>query len=337
MDLITQGLLGSTVAQAGFSRKLGKKTALYGLILGFLPDFDIIARFWGEWASLKYHRGPTHSLILLSLAAIPTGYILKKISGSDKPLKTWVGLSFFSLVTHPLIDWCTTYGTPLWWPLNNNRLANDALPIIDPLYSLPLLAVTLIGIFNLLTPRKRKALALFALMISSLYAFWGYRNSQNIIKKGKNLFKAENFEPEVIRATPTLFNNQLFRVVAKDKNHNFMVSYMKAGNGHTSTKIEKIISDRGKYVAACLNHKHGKLFKWFSMDMLCPKVKKRDDGKVEVNLHDMRYGFMTDLSRSLFIARAVFDENDNIIEFTRIRGSNLSFKQELKRMCEEFF
>ncbi|GAB4272932.1 MAG: hypothetical protein Kow0029_12150 [Candidatus Rifleibacteriota bacterium] len=41
MDLITQGLLGSTVARAVFSEKLGKKTALYGFIIGLLTDFDI--------------------------------------------------------------------------------------------------------------------------------------------------------------------------------------------------------------------------------------------------------------------------------------------------------
>ena len=47
MDLITQGLLGSAVAQASYGKKIEKKAALYGFIIGLLPDFDIISRLWG--------------------------------------------------------------------------------------------------------------------------------------------------------------------------------------------------------------------------------------------------------------------------------------------------
>ncbi|MDN5278518.1 MAG: inner membrane protein [Clostridiales bacterium] len=338
MDLVTQGLLGSTVAQAGYSEKIGKKAALYGFILGLMPDFDIVTGFWGEWASLKYHRGPTHALPLLFIASVPIGWLLKKISRSEQPLKHWVGMSFFCLATHPLIDWCTTYGTPLWWPFTWTRYANDALPIIDPLYSLPLLVVSIIGIFNFLTPKKRKALALGALLISSLYAFVGYQNSQTLVNKGRKLFIEKGFEPLEVRATPTLFNNRLFRIVGRDKERNFMVAYIKKGNGGPSTDIRLIKSDKSELAQKAMNHEIGKLFNWFAMDMVCPIAEKKEDGTTIIELNDMRYGFMVDLNRSLFVAQAVFDKNGELVSIKRRRGrGELSFKQELKRMAEEFF
>jgi inner membrane protein len=338
MDLITQGLLGSTVAQAGFSEKLGKKAAYYGFLIGLLPDFDIVSSFWGPWTSLKYHRGPTHALPVLLFLALPVGFLAKKISGSDKELKPWVFMAFWALVTHPLIDWCTTYGTPLLWPFTSQRFANDSLPIIDPLYSLPLFVVTAIGIFNLLTPRQRKALALTALAISTIYAYSGYRTSIHLADRGRGLFIEQGFEPTKVRATPTLLNTRLFRIIAKDKNNDFMVTYLKKGNGSTLNPILKIVSDKGPLVDKAMQHEIGKLFTWFSMDMISPKLIKNADGTTTVSLRDMRYGFMIDQDKSLFEAAANFDAQGHLINFTRKRGRNdLSFKQELRRMAREYF
>jgi inner membrane protein len=338
MDLITQGLLGSTVAQAGFSEKLGKKTAFYGFLIGLLPDFDILSSLWGPWFSLKYHRGPTHALPVLLLLSLPVGWVAKKVSGSDKPLKLWSAMAFFSLFTHPLIDWCTTYGTPLWWPFTSERFANDALPIIEPLYSLPLLIVTFIGIFNLLTPKKRKALAFAALAVSSIYAFAGYQNSQYLAGEGKKLFEANGFQPTIVRATPTMFNIRIFRIVGKDKEGDYMITYLKNNGVKPLTPIEKVESARGKLVEKALNHDIGKLFDWFSMYMLAPEVLKKSDGTTIVSLKDMRYGFMSDQSKSLFVADAYFDASGNLIKFERNRSrGKQGFKQELKLIAKDYF
>ena len=338
MDLVTQGLLGSTVAQAACGEKLGKRTAFYGFLLGLLPDFDIISAFWGQWASLQYHRGPTHSLPILALASIPVGYLFKKITRSDAPLKCWAGMAFVTLFTHPLIDWCTTYGTPLFWPFTYQRYANDALPIIDPVYSLPLLLATFLGFFNLLTPGKRKAIAALALLFSSLYAFSGYRNSQQLVEYGREKFVEQGFAPVEVRATPTMFNNRLFRIVGKDSNNDFLVTYLKIGNGKTLNPIERVNASRHDLVDKAMNHKIGKLFTWFAMDMICPRMDELPDGTVRVTLNDMRYGFITRQNHSLFAAEALFDQKGNLISFNRShQRGKADFKQEMKRMAEEFF
>lgn len=338
MDLVTQGLLGSTVAQAGYAEKIGKKAAIYGFLLGLVPDFDIISGFWGEWASLKFHRGPSHSLPLLALASLPLAWLLKKYSKSEAPLQTWTGMVFLSLFTHPLIDWCTTYGTPLFIPFTWKRYANDAMSIIDPLYSLPLLIAAFFGIFNLLTPQKRRALAVLALAVSSLYAFGGYRNSQNLIKEGKKIFAEQGFAAVEVRAAPTMFNTRIFRIVGRDQQRNFMVTYLKSGNGKPLNPVQLIEASQGPLVDQAMTHEIGRLFTWFAMDMICPVLEEQPDGSKKIILNDMRYGFMTNQNHSLFAAEAHFSSTGDLIGFTRKRGrGGQSFRTELKRMAEEFF
>ena len=72
MDSITQILLGTTIAEAGFREKLGGRAVIAGAVLGALPDLDIVTRCAGPWAFVKYHRGPTHSLIVLALVVVVT-------------------------------------------------------------------------------------------------------------------------------------------------------------------------------------------------------------------------------------------------------------------------
>ena len=44
MDIITQGILGACVAQAGFSRELGRRALGWGAVIGIIPDFDVIVK-----------------------------------------------------------------------------------------------------------------------------------------------------------------------------------------------------------------------------------------------------------------------------------------------------
>ena len=74
------------------------------MIVSLLPDLDLLI------PSLP-HRGPTHSIILLSLLFIP---IIALNRGSLVYLA--------SLLSHPLIgDYFTSYGCTIFWPLSNHH------------------------------------------------------------------------------------------------------------------------------------------------------------------------------------------------------------------------
>ncbi len=338
MDLITQGLLGSTVAQAACSEKLGRRAALYGFIVGLFPDFDIITGFLGPWVSLKYHRGPTHSFMILPLLAYPIGILCKKIARSEVETRHWVTLAFISLITHPVIDWFTSYGTCLFWPLTNRRYAFDALSIIDPLYSFPLLLVTMAGMIGIFSRKKMMQGAICALILTTLYASWGFANSQNLIKAGREIFQNKGFEPVEIRATPTLMNIFVFRVIGRDAQNRYMLTYMRPGYAQPIMTPMIRESANDEYAKKALAHKHGKLFKWFAMDMIQLDSIVEPDGRHSVYMNDMRYGLMLSPQRTLFSAKASFDKAGNLISLSRVHNrSGVDMKEELKTTLHHAF
>ena len=48
MDSLTQAVLGGAVGYAVLGRKVGRKAAIYGAILGTLPDLDVFLPYAGE-------------------------------------------------------------------------------------------------------------------------------------------------------------------------------------------------------------------------------------------------------------------------------------------------
>lgn len=70
MDSVTQLVLGGTVTYAAIGNKVGRKAALYGAVLGTLPDLDVLIDFGGAVENFTYHRSFSHSL-LVQLALTP--------------------------------------------------------------------------------------------------------------------------------------------------------------------------------------------------------------------------------------------------------------------------
>lgn len=339
MDLVTQGLLGATVAQAGYSKKIGVSATLYGFVLGLVPDFDIVAAMFGPWVSMKYHRGPTHSFLVLPLMAVPIGLLLKKVTRSGAPSKYWVGMSFWCLMTHPIIDWFTTYGTCLFWPITSRRYAIDALSIIDFIFTLPLLIVFVIGTLKLFSSAARMKIAVAALTISMLYAGLGYYNSQQMLATGRQLFVSEGFEPVEVRATPTMMNIKVFRVVAKDAANRFMLSYLRAPEGDILVPPRLFESDTSEFVTKALEHEHGELFKWFAMDMILARQFTDEKGSNTVVLQDMRYGMLTAPDLPLFSATVEFSSDGSVKQVKRNspRDVGVSMKDDVKATLSHIF
>ncbi|MGB3668335.1 MAG: metal-dependent hydrolase, partial [Bermanella sp.] len=48
MDSVTQVVLGGAVGYAVLGDKVGRKAALYGAVLGTLPDLDVFLPYGGE-------------------------------------------------------------------------------------------------------------------------------------------------------------------------------------------------------------------------------------------------------------------------------------------------
>lgn len=63
-------------------------------------------------------------------------------------------VAFGSIVTHPLLDSLTNYGTRLLWPFTDAAYSLNSIFIVDPLYTIPFLILLLIA---LLVKNRMKA------------------------------------------------------------------------------------------------------------------------------------------------------------------------------------
>ena len=139
MDRVTQTLLGAAAAQAVFHRSLGRGAALVGAIAGELPDLDILLPPADPALPIEYHRHFTHALLFVPVGGLIASLPFLLFPGWRRHWKPLLGAAMIGCGTHGLIDACTSYGTYLWWPLSNERLAWDLISIIDPLFTLTLL------------------------------------------------------------------------------------------------------------------------------------------------------------------------------------------------------
>ena len=142
MDPVTQGIFGSLWALPAARREQMRLAAAVGWVAGMAPDVDAFIRSRDDTLLyIEYHRHFTHSLTFIPVGALVVSLVLwpllrKRVRFG--PLYLWCFLGYAS---HGLLDACTSYGTFLFWPFSDQRVAWNWISVIDPLYSLPLLAL----------------------------------------------------------------------------------------------------------------------------------------------------------------------------------------------------
>jgi inner membrane protein len=207
MDSLTQIVLGAAVGEAVLGKKAGNYAMLWGAIAGTIPDLDIFAsRFTDNVTALEIHRGFSHSIVFCLIAAPILGYIASKIhKKKNATLMQWCLLFFLCLVTHPMLDAHTTWGTQLFWPLDI-RLAFKNIFVIDPLYTLPFLLCCIMAMRLKKGNPKRQKWNKRGLIISSCYMLITLMFKWYAYNSFEKALKANNIAYQEIETRPTPFN-----------------------------------------------------------------------------------------------------------------------------------
>lgn len=170
MDSLTQIVLGAAVGEAVLGKKVGSRAMLWGAVAGTIPDLDVFIRlFTDDITATEMHRGISHSLFFSIVMAPILGWLVNKIHSRWKVgVKGWSWLFFWALVTHPLLDMHTNWGTQFFWPFEY-RVAYNNIFVVDPLYTVPFLIFTLVALFMKRTNPKRAKVNRMGLIVSSSY------------------------------------------------------------------------------------------------------------------------------------------------------------------------
>ena len=139
MDNLTHTLTALALSHAGLHRKTRFAT-LTLIAAANLPDIDIISRFWGSVAYLKYHRSLTHSILGVTLLAFLLAWTIYLLGRKSKPksgpplrLGWLLILAWIGTASHLLLDFTNSYGVRPFLPFSGRWYAWDIMFIFDPL------------------------------------------------------------------------------------------------------------------------------------------------------------------------------------------------------------
>jgi inner membrane protein len=211
VDSLTQIVLGAAVGEATLGKRIGNKALLYGAIAGTIPDLDVLAgSFTDTITAIEWHRGFSHSLIFCLLLAPLLAWVANKIERRAKVgWKGWTRLFFWCLFTHPLLDIFTTWGTQLFWPLDY-RIAFNSIFVVDPLYTLPFLLLTVTLMFYKRGTKIRTRLNKIALYISTSYLIITLFIKAMVTKKFESALEEQGINYTAISTRPSPFNTILW-------------------------------------------------------------------------------------------------------------------------------
>jgi inner membrane protein len=217
MDSVSQIVLGAAVA-AALAPRVSRRAVLYGAVFGTLPDLDtLVLAGLDPLRQFTEHRGWSHSLIVLSLAAPVLALLSWQFDRGLRVIGRWRWwLAVWAvLFTHPLLDAFTVYGTQLLWPLPFYAPTMWAtLFIIDPVYTLPLLVAVVLIWRRAAEPRRARAAALVGLLLSSGYVGWSVHAKQLASDRAQAALAAAGYPATQLLVSPAPFTTLLWRAVA---------------------------------------------------------------------------------------------------------------------------
>ena len=287
---------------------MAKGVVIAGLALGASPDLDVVFSIGGDFFdTLKHHRGITHSLIVLAAMGPLAGHWLWRRFGDGLRWRRqhlwWLAVATAALLSHPLLDGLTTYGTQWLAPFSDRRFAVDAMPIIDPVYTLILLGGLGAGAW-LKSPRRRKASALVALALSCAYLAYGWAQNREAAQFAAAQLEAEGLADYELSAFPTILQVHYRRVVVRTPDE-VRVGYFSTWSP-CAIEWGRAPRASGAAVSALAATDEGRIFDWFAMGWSFPVVQQVADG-FQVTLSDLRYGATLDPGDSFFSIGARFD------------------------------
>jgi inner membrane protein len=309
MDPFSQAALGAVVGTAAGHRRLGYRAAALGAVAGALPDIDVLFSVGGDYFDqLVLHRGITHSLFFPPVAGPLLGALAwylerRRDATAAEPgrLGVWMLVASLALLSHPLLDLLTPYGTQLLLPVTDWRFAINAMPIIDPVYT----ALLAIGLLAALRPwaRHGQRVALATLVLSSGYLAYGWSLNVAAEAEARRQVADSGMTVERLSAFPTILQVHYRRVVVRTPTED-RVGFLSMWD---PCPIEWTTAPRNDEnsaaVAAFLDTREGRIFDWFTMDWARYRIDRAAQGDV-VRATDLRYGFTADPNESIFNAQA---------------------------------
>ncbi|MDR5897730.1 metal-dependent hydrolase [Halomonas vilamensis] len=284
MDSITQAALGAAIGGTVLGRRLGRKAVLLGAVVGTLPDLDVVLDYGDAIANVTQHRGFSHSLFVLTGLGVLLAWLCARFAPArDISLRRWLTFFLLILLTHPLLDALTTYGTQLFWPLKTPPVAWPIVFIIDPIYSLVLLVALGVAMFT----GKIKRRCAWGLALSCAYLMFAMGAKGVVIQRLEPVLATQGIEeaPRLIQPAP--FTTLLWRatIIDGDTQYESLIGLL----DHKPPVLEPF-TRQIDLAGSAVNDRHIQRLRWFAGPFLRYDLQREDEMQTLL-VTDVRLGF----------------------------------------------
>jgi len=212
-------------------------------------------------------------------------YIEQPLEDIDLSWRDWYWLFFWSIFTHPLLDSCTTYGTQLFQPFSDYRVAFNNVSVADPAYTVPFLICLLVARFLSRGSKLRYWVNWAGIIISSLYLVWTVYNKFKVNSIFEKSMAKQGLVYSRYTTSPTIFNNFLWTCTAEGEEE-FYQSFYSILDAQPEVKTFNVIPKNHDLVRDYQALEDFKVLRWFSKDYYA--ILERSDGLLQYN--DLRFG-----------------------------------------------
>ncbi len=309
MDSVTQFVLGASVGEAVLGKKVGNKAIIWGGIAGTIPDLDVFLNpFFDEVSSLLIHRSISHSLFFPFVAAPIIGYLVSKLHTTSGNRKGWTYLFFWAILTHPILDLFTGYGTGLFTPFYDYRFQLDTIFIIDPGYTLPLLLAVTSILFLSRQSKWRSIVNWIGIGLAQTYLLFTVYHKLNFQTIVEQNLQDQAIHADKFMTAPAPLNNFLWWVLVEE-NNTYKVSYYSFFDSTDQLQF-KSFDKNSELLNPVLNSEQTNTLIKFSKGFYSVKT----DGK-KLIFNDLRFGPTAgwfDLSKDFIFSFDIEPINGNI-------------------------
>jgi inner membrane protein len=211
VDSVTQFTLGAAVGVAVMGRRAPTwKSALWGAACGTLPDLDVLVDRGDPIRDMILHRTESHALFYLTLVS-PLIAVLISAIHRDRQFGRWWLAVWLALITHPLLDLMTVYGTQIGLPFTTTPYYVGSVFVIDPVVTMLLLAGVITAVARDAPGLRSNAIGLG---LACAYLAWGVGVQAQAREAARVSLAHAGVDVTGLLVTPTAFNTVLWRIVA---------------------------------------------------------------------------------------------------------------------------
>jgi len=202
----------------------------------------------------------------------------------------WTLLALGAIVTHPLLDCFTAYGTQFFQPLADSRVAWNTISVADPIYTIPFLVLLIWARTRVQGSGWRARLNKAGLILSSIYLALTVVNYFNVDSVMKATLEQEGIVAESRVVSPSILNNILWSGTAKDaKKDLFYFSQYSLFDEERRFQPFTEISGNHDWLAPYAEDRDVRIIRWFTKEYY-GVLPGRKEGGLQVN--DLRYGLL---------------------------------------------